>query len=87
MSDLEIGAKVASDVGRIALRENGDLLLDVFYLIVCCLQVNDLDGYHSTTSLVNTERGRERERERDMRGKESKREDTKKLSTSENKVG
>ena len=56
-TDLEIGAKVSSDVRRVTLRQNGDFLLDVFDFIVCCFQVNDLDCYHATPSLGDATRG------------------------------
>ena len=55
-TDLEIGAKVSSDVGRITLRQNGDLLLYIFYIIICCFQINDLDGYHTAAALVDSVR-------------------------------
>ena len=32
------------DMGRVELRENLDLLLDVFYLVFGTLEVDDLDG-------------------------------------------
>ena len=70
-TDLEIGAKVSSDVRRVTLRQNGDFLLDVFNFIICCLQINDLDCYHATTSLVNAKMGGGGERgERGEREKE-----------------
>ena len=74
-TDLEIGAKVSSDVRRVTLRQNGDFLLDVFDFIVCCFQVNDLDCYHATTSLVDATRwGGRREKDRGGRGERGERE-------------
>ena len=54
VTDLEVGSEVAGDMGRVTLGEDGDLLLDVLYLVVCCLQVDDLDGHHTATALVNS---------------------------------
>lgn len=51
--DLEVRPKVASDVGRVALGEHSDLLLDVFNLIICLLQINDLDCYHLIGAVLN----------------------------------
>ena len=87
-TDLEIGAKVSSDVGRITLRQNGDLLLYIFYIIICCFQINDLDGYHTAAALVDSVReeggeggreeggegGREEGRVKEMKRRERHRE-------------
>lgn len=50
---LQIGAVVLGDVGRVALRENHDLLLNVLDLVLGLLQVDDLDGDHLLAAIVD----------------------------------
>ena len=51
---FEVRAEVASDEGTVALRQDGDLLLDVLDLILSLLQVDDLDGDHLLRALVDS---------------------------------
>ncbi len=44
LGTLGVGAIVFGDVGRLQLRQNGDLLDDVLDLVLGALDVDDLDG-------------------------------------------
>jgi len=52
---LEVGPEIACDVGGVTLGEYGDLLLDVLNLIVCFLQINDLDCHHLVAAVLHSE--------------------------------
>lgn len=45
-TNRQIGAVVFGDIRAVTLAENCDLLLDVFNLILCLFQVNNLNGHH-----------------------------------------
>jgi hypothetical protein len=51
---LGVGAIVFGDVGRLQLREDGNLLDDVLDLVLGALNVNDLDGDRLAGALVHT---------------------------------
>ena len=50
---LEVGPKIACDVGGVALGEHSDLLLDVLNLILRLLQINDLHRHYLLRAVVN----------------------------------
>ena len=50
---LQVGAEVLGDIGRVALREHHDLLLNVLNLIFGLLQIDYLDGYHLLAAIVD----------------------------------
>ena len=50
---LEVGPKIACDVGGVTLGEYGDLLLDIFNLILRLLQINDLHRHYLFRAVVN----------------------------------
>lgn len=50
---LEVGPKIACDVGGVTLGEYGDFLLDVFNLILRLLQINDLHRHYLLRAVVN----------------------------------
>ena len=50
---LEVGPKIACDVGGVALGQHGDLLLDVLNLILRLLQINDLHCHYLLRAVVN----------------------------------
>lgn len=50
---LEIGSKVLGDEGAVALAENCDFLLNVFYFILCFFQVNNLNGHYFLSPFVD----------------------------------
>ena len=54
-TDLEVGSKVACDMRRVTLGEHSDLLLDVLNLIICFLQINDLDCHHLVAAVLHPE--------------------------------
>lgn len=50
---LEIGAVVLGDKGAVTLAEDSDLLLDVLNLVLGLLQVDDLDGHHLFSAVID----------------------------------
>ena len=50
ITHLEIRAEVLGDVGRVTLREDRYLLLNVLNLVLGLLQVHYLDGHNLTES-------------------------------------
>lgn len=50
---LEIGSKILGDKGTITLTENCDLLLNVFYVVFCFFQINNLNGHNFLSPFVD----------------------------------
>lgn len=53
MLHLQVGAIVFGDKGAVALAQHSYLLLNIFNLVLSFLQVNDLDGHHFLSPIVN----------------------------------
>ena len=53
LSYLQVGPIILGDKGAVTLAKHRDLLLDVFYLVLSLLQVDDLDGHHLLVPVVD----------------------------------
>lgn len=53
MTNLQVWAVVFGNKGAVTLAQHRDLLLDVFYLILRLLQVDDLDGHHLLRAIID----------------------------------
>lgn len=51
-TNRQIGSVVFGDIRAVTLAEHCDLLLDVFNLILCLFQVNNLNGHHLFCAVV-----------------------------------
>lgn len=50
---LEIGSEILGDKGTVTLAENCDFLLNVFYVILCFFQINNLNGHNFLSPIVD----------------------------------
>lgn len=53
MTNLQVRAVVFGDKRAVALAQHRDFLLNVFYLILRLLQVDDLDSHHFLRAIID----------------------------------
>lgn len=53
VTNLQVWAIVFGDKGTVTLAQHRDLLLNVFDLILCLLQIYDLDGHHFLCAIID----------------------------------